>query len=101
MSPFDEIRSKQPQLEEICRRYGVKELSVFGSALREDFRPDSDYDFLVEFNSDANIGLLELSGMKFALEDVFGRKVDLVTKAGLKQFIRDAVLGQARIIYAR
>jgi predicted nucleotidyltransferase len=100
MSPFDEIRSKQPQLEEICRRYGVKELSVFGSALREDFRPDSDYDLLVEFKPEANIGLLELSGMKFAFEDVLGRKVDLVTKRGLKQFIRDNVLRQARVIYA-
>lgn len=101
MSPFDEIRSKQPQLEEICRRYGVKELSLFGSALREDFRPDSDFDLLVELLPESRIGLFAFNRMRQDFEDVLGRKVDLVPKKGLKPYIRDTVLEQARIVYPR
>jgi predicted nucleotidyltransferase len=99
MSPFDEIRSKQPQLEEICRRYGVKELSVFGSALREDFRPDSHYDLLLDLLPESTIGLFAFNRMRQDFEDLLGRKVDLVPKKGLKPYIRDSVLEQARIVY--
>jgi uncharacterized protein len=101
MSPFDEIRSKQPQLEEICRRYGVKELSVFGSALRDDFRPDSDYDLLVDLLPESRIGLFAFNRMRQDFEDVLGRKVDLVLKRGLRERIKDTVLHTARTLYAR
>jgi predicted nucleotidyltransferase len=51
-------------IREICRRHQVRELSLFGSALREDFGPKSDFDFLVEFDPGAQIGFLELGGIE-------------------------------------
>ena len=96
-----EFREKMPQIAEICRRYHVRELMLFGSALREDFRPDSDFDLLVEFELDAKIGLIELGNMEGELEDLFGRKVDLVPKQGLKPRVRDNVLNSAEPVYAR
>jgi uncharacterized protein len=95
-----EFREKMPQITEICRRYHVRELMLFGSALRDDFRPDSDFDLLVEFEPDAPIGLIELGNMEGDLEDLFGRKVDLVPKQGLKPLIRDNVLNSAEPVYA-
>jgi uncharacterized protein len=95
-----EFREKMPQIEEICRKYHVRELSLFGSALRDDFRPDSDYDLLVEFEPDAPIGLIGLGNMEGELEDLLGRKVDLVPKEGLKPRIRDNVLNTAEPVYA-
>jgi predicted nucleotidyltransferase len=87
-------------LGELCRRYGVRELAIFGSAVREDFHPDSDIDLLVEFQPEASVGLLDYVGLQHELADLLGRKVDLVSKAGLKPLIRDDVLRQAQILYA-
>ncbi len=87
-------------IQEICRRYGVAELSLFGSAVRDDFRPDSDIDLLVTFHPEAKIGLLEFAGLQRELEEVIGRPVDLVSKRGLKPIIRDEVLGSAQVLYA-
>lgn len=84
----------------ICREYHVKELALFGSVLRPDFRADSDIDVLVEFDDDAAVGLLEYAKMAHELTDVLGRKVDLVEKAGLKRRIRRPVLESAQVIYA-
>lgn len=91
--PMEEIAA-------LCRRYGVQELSVFGSALRDDFRDDSDYDFLVLFQPEAQIGFMEFAGLQRELADVLGRDVDLVSKRGLKPVIRDDVLASARVVYA-
>lgn len=92
--PLDKIAA-------ICREYGVRELAIFGSALREDFNEQSDLDFLVQFEPDARVGFMELAGLQFAIEDVVGRPVDLVPKNGLKPLIRDDVLDSAQIIYAQ
>jgi predicted nucleotidyltransferase len=78
-----------PSLAQVCRRYGVKELSLFGSAARGETRPESDIDIMVEFES-----LVE------ELESLTGRGVDLVTKRGLKPWVRPQVLKDARLIYA-
>jgi uncharacterized protein len=88
------------RLAELCRRYGVRELSLFGSALREDFGPESDVDVLVEFETSAQVGFLTLSKMSRELSALVGRRVDLVPKHGLKEKIRRAVLDSARVIYA-
>ena len=88
------------RLEEICRRYHVERLAVFGSALREDFRPESDIDILVTFEPEAPIGFLALGRMQRELEALFGRSVDLVPQEGLKPYIRDEVLVSAEPIYA-
>lgn len=86
-------------LAELCRRYYVRELGLFGSVLCDDFRDDSDIDVLVEFEPGARIGLLEFIGLKQDLAELIGRDVDLVEKAGLKQFLRDRVLSSAQVIY--
>jgi predicted nucleotidyltransferase len=78
----------------------VRELSLFGSALRDDFRPDSDLDLLVEFEPGARVGFLLLGKMERELEGLLGREVDLVPKGGLKPLIRQAVLDSARVLYA-
>jgi len=87
-------------IAELCRRYGVRELSVFGSAARGDMRPDSDVDLLVSFDSGARIGMFEYAGLMLDLGKLLCRKVDLVQKEGLKKYARDAVLAEARVIYA-
>ena len=101
MSPQEEIRSNLPQIIEICRRYQVRELSLFGSALRSDFTQESDYDFLVEFQSGAKIGLFKFGRMVLDLETLFRRKIDLVFKSGLKPGLRDSVLEHAHVLYAQ
>jgi predicted nucleotidyltransferase len=87
-------------IAEFCRRYHVRELSVFGSAARGDIRPESDIDMLVEFQPDAPIGLWEFAGLEDELRDLLGRKVDLVSKRGLKPRVRPHVLRDAQVVYA-
>jgi predicted nucleotidyltransferase len=87
------------EIAELCRRYRVRELSLFGSALRDDFAADSDIDFLVLFRPDAEIGFLEFAALQRELAAVLGRPVDLVPKRGLKPIIRDDVLASARVVY--
>jgi uncharacterized protein len=88
------------QLADLCRRYQVRELSLFGSAARGEMRPDSDIDLLVEFLPKAEIGLVEHAGLMLDLERLLGRKVDLVSKNALKPRIRPYVLADARLVYA-
>jgi predicted nucleotidyltransferase len=88
------------QLRELCRRFQVKDLSVFGSAARGEMRPDSDVDILVEFEAGHSNGLFEFDELERELAALFGRKVDLVSKRGLKPRVRGSVLHDARPIYA-
>src|ERR1700724_3852916 len=81
-----------PSLAEVCRRYGVKELSLFGSAVRGEMRPESDIDIMVEFEPGVRIGLIKFESLVDELESLAGRKVDLVTKPGLKPWVRPQVL---------
>ena len=90
----------QARLDEICARYQVRELAVFGSAARGEMRPDSDIDLLVEFLPSAEVGLLEHAGLMLDLAQLLGRKVDLVSKRGLKPLIRDSILREAQPVYA-
>ena len=89
-----------PLLAEVCRRYGVKELSLFGSAVRGEMRPESDLDILVEFEPGVRTGLIKFESLVEELESLAGRRVDLVTKRGLKPGVRPQVLRDARVIYA-
>ena len=90
----------ESRLGEICRRYGVRQLSVFGSAARGEARPNSDIDLLVEFLPEAEPGLLDHAGLMLDLSELLGRKVDLVSKNGLKPLIRDSVIQDSRRLYA-
>ena len=91
----DEIR-----LADLCKRYHVRELSLFGSAARGDMRPDSDIDVLVEFLPDAEIDLVDYAGFRLDLSHLLGRRVDLVSKKGLKPLFRTSVLNEAQLRYA-
>ena len=85
-----------------CRKWKVKELSVFGSILRDDFRPDSDIDILVEFEPDHGWSLYDILDMEDELKELFGRKVDLVMKGGLKNpFRRREILRTREVLYAQ
>jgi hypothetical protein len=83
-----------------CRSNHVRRLALFGSVLRDDFRPDSDVDVLVVFDSDAEIGFLALGRIRRELSDLLGRPVDLVLQDGLKPRLRDTVITSAEIVYA-
>jgi len=84
----------------LCRRYRVAELSLFGSARRTDFGPESDVDLLIEFQTDAEPSFLTLARLQRELAETIHRKVDLVPKGGLKPMIREEVLASAEVLYA-
>ena len=87
------------QIEEVCRRYRVVEMSIFGSTARGEARPDSDVDVLVEFAPDAVYGW-EYFRLERELAELFGRRVDLATKKWLKPWVRAEILRDVRVIYA-
>ena len=88
------------RIEEFCRRNGISKLSVFGSALRDDFLPDSDVDILVEFQPNVRVGLIRLAGMQEELSVIIGRVVDLRTPNELSPYFRDKVMESAEVQYA-
>ncbi len=99
MTPQISAEAKQ-KIAELCQKYKIRELSLFGSRVRGDFSKNSDFDFLVEFDPDTHIDLFEFSQIQIELEEVVNFDVDLVSKNGLKARIRDRVLSEAEIIYA-
>jgi uncharacterized protein len=90
-------------LAAFCRRHAIRELALFGSVLREDFRPDSDVDILVEFEPEAHHGLFDLAGMQAELEQILGRQVDLIEKSAIEKsrnyIRRKAILSSAETVY--
>ncbi len=87
-------------LEAFCHKWRVRELSLFGSVLRDDFGPESDVDVLVSFDQDAPWSLWDLTEMRDALSALMGRPVDLVEREGLRNpFRRHTILGTRKIIY--
>jgi uncharacterized protein len=97
------IQLPKSKLVEFCQRWNVNELALFGSVLRDDFRPDSDVDVLITFAPDAKRGLMTLAKMKYELEDLLGREVDLVSKSAVETshnwIRRNEILGTAEVIY--
>jgi len=87
------------RIGEICRKYGVSELAVFGSAMRDDFGPDSDIDFLYVLSPDSTLGW-EIVDLRDELRAAVGRDVDIVPKRFLHWVIRDRVLAEAQVVYA-
>lgn len=87
------------KLADFCRRHHIRRLSLFGSVLRDDFRPDSDVDVLVEFEPGHTPGLAFFA-MEDELSRIFGRKVDLHTPNFLSRHIRERVLKEAEVQYA-
>ncbi len=87
------------KIAEFCQVNQIRKLSLFGSILRSDFRPDSDIDMLVEFLPGKRIGFLGLAGLEIELTEMLGRKVDLRTPAELSRYFRDRVLKEAEELY--
>lgn len=90
-------------IADFCRRWKITQIELFGSALRDDFRPDSDVDFLVTFEKDARITLFDLVDMQDEMTKIIGRPVDLIDRAGIEQsknpFRRHAILSTAQVVY--
>lgn len=84
-----------------CRQWQIAEFSLFGSVLRDDFRPDSDVDVLVSFSPESTWSLLDVIEMSEGLEAMFGRRVDVVEKEAIRNpFRRKAILSNREVVYA-
>lgn len=92
------MRFPRAVIADLCRRHGIKKLALFGSVLREDFRPDSDIDVLVEFDP-AHIPGFEFFKIEEELSRILGRKVDLHTAKSLSRYFRDQVQTEAELQY--
>jgi predicted nucleotidyltransferase len=88
----------QDKIAEFCRKHHIRKLAVFGSALRDDFGPQSDVDVLVEFDPEHVPGLAFFT-MEAELSEIFGRKVDLNTPNFLSSDFRDEVIAEAEPQY--
>ena len=95
---------QQERLKEICRNYSIKELAIFGSAMRSDFNSESDIDLLIEFEPDTRISLFDIVDLKKEFEEVFGRAVDIVSKNAIKRsrnhLRKKNILENYKVVYA-
>ena len=96
-----QIKIPKKKIEEFCKNHRIHKLSLFGSFLRKDFRPDSDLDILVEFEPGQVVGFLKLAGMEMELSEILKHKVDLRTPAELSRYFRQEVLDSAEVQYAQ
>jgi uncharacterized protein len=98
------INFQEEQLREICKRYLIRELAIFGSALREDFNEKSDVDLLIEFEPKSGITLFNIVDLKEEFEKLFGRDVDIVSKKAIQRsrnyIKRKVILENLKVIYA-
>jgi predicted nucleotidyltransferase len=99
--PAHEYRFDVPEAElaDFCRRHHIKNLSLFGSVLRDDFKADSDIDVLVEFEPGYVPGF-NMVDMENEISQLSGRKVDLRTPNDLSRYFRDRVVREAKVVYA-
>ena len=102
--PEPKVNIPTEVLSDLCMRWKIASFAIFGSALREDFRPDSDVDVLIGFVPDAGWSLFDLVRLLDELEAIFGRKVDLLTRPGVERSRnvrrRNEILSTARVLYA-
>jgi hypothetical protein len=91
------------RIADFCKRWNVSEFAIFGSALRADFRPDSDIDVLVSFAPGAEVSLFDMVHMQDELKQIFNREVDLISKRGVETsrnyLRRKAILESAQVIH--
>jgi hypothetical protein len=99
------IELPMEQIAEFCQRWQVIEFALFGSVLRDDFRPDSDIDVMVQFQPDAHPRFTTLDQMEAELKKIFHREVDLVTREGIEAsrnyLRRREILSSMQVIYAK
>jgi len=101
MDYVERVHITQDELARFCQRHQISKLSLFGSVLRDDFRPDSDIDVLVEYEPDARTTLLDMAAQEIELSQMLGRKVDLRTAQDLSRYFRDRVINTAELLYER
>lgn len=95
------VEIPREKIAEFCRRWKITEFALFGSVLRDDFRPDSDIDVLVTFAQNSAWSLFDLAEMQEELKGLFGRDVDLVEREGLRNpFRRYEILRTLEVVYA-
>jgi len=97
---YAEILLPKEKLEDFCQKWRIVGLSLFSSALRENFAPESDLDVLVSFESGAELDLFDMIDMREEIESIVGRDVDLVEKEGLRNpFRRHEILKTREVLY--
>lgn len=97
----ERIPVRQEQLEAFCRKHDISEMALFGSVLRDDFRPDSDIDLLVSFSPAADHSLLDHVHMEREFAALVGRSVDMVEKEAVENpFVRSQIRSNLALIYA-
>ena len=96
MQLLDEIKGRRKEILSLARQYGILNIRVFGSVASGRDSAQSDIDFLVELEKGRS--LFDIGGAKIKLEDLLGRKVDIVTEQGLHWYVRDEILKEARPI---
>lgn len=95
------VRIEKDKIAQFCRRWKIREFALFGSILRDDFRPDSDVDVLVTFTADAGWSYWEFPDMQDELEGMFGRRVELLEKETLRNpYRRHQILNNLEVVYA-
>jgi hypothetical protein len=103
MNNYPDPTILKERIAEFCKRWGIQELALFGSALRDDFRPDSDLDIVITFAEDAGWSLLDHIRMRMELQHIFHRDVDLITRRALEKsqnwVIRDDILKTAQVLF--
>jgi predicted nucleotidyltransferase len=91
------------EIQDFCRRWKIKGLSVFGSILRDDFGPESDVDFVVDYDEDADWDLFDAMSMQEELEAILGRSADLLDRKGIEssenRFLKHAILSTQVPVY--
>ncbi|MDJ0597510.1 MAG: nucleotidyltransferase family protein [Crocosphaera sp.] len=104
-TPTTKIKPSTEQIQNFCHRWHITEFALFGSVLRDDFRPDSDIDILVTFDPKFKRGLAETLQIRQELQTLFGRKIDLIVKAAIQRsenwLRRKNILESAQVIYAK
>ena len=98
MSP--RVKVDRNEIAEFCRRHHIRKLSFFGSVLRDDFRPDSDVDVLVQFEPGVRVGLRIIDMEEELSKMLGGRRVDIVSEKYLNRRLRNRVLASAEVEYA-
>ncbi len=98
MSPA-KIDIPKEKIAGFCRKHHIRKLAFFGSVLRDDFRPGSDIDVLVEFEAGCPVGLIRLARIERAFSELLGQKVDMNTAGFLSDYFQDEVLKEAEVQY--
>ena len=93
------LQVDRSRISDFCRRHHIRKLAFFGSVIRDDFRPDSDIDVLVEFRP-GHVPWLAFLSMQEELSKLLGRKVDLNTPGFLSRYFRDRALSEAEVLFA-